>query len=170
MQLLHGRHGGSGTDATTIDELTMIFGYRYTSAAVLTEVLTPDAPVEDPREPSGRPGFRAPHVWLDRDGTRLSTLDLFDGAFTLLVGPDGAEWTEAAGATAAALGVGLETWRIGVDLHDRDGRWQDAYGVSRAGAVLVRPDGVVAWRARDLTEHPTRSLEEALSSVLRPDR
>ncbi len=41
---------------------------------------------EHPRESKGRPGSRAPHVFLERDGTRLSTLDLFGRNFVLLAG------------------------------------------------------------------------------------
>lgn len=39
--------------------------------------------------PTARPGSRAPHVWLERNGERLSTTDLFDRAFVLLAGPAG---------------------------------------------------------------------------------
>jgi putative polyketide hydroxylase len=68
MRLLHMRHRGTAEELTAIDDLTMIFGYRYTSAAIRTEPATPPTPVEDPRTPSGRPGLRAPHVWLERRG------------------------------------------------------------------------------------------------------
>ena len=38
----------------------------------------PGAPVLTPRlELTGEPGTRAPHVWLDRAGERMSTVDLF---------------------------------------------------------------------------------------------
>ncbi|WP_084143356.1 hypothetical protein [Amycolatopsis taiwanensis] len=46
----------------------------------------------DRRKPRKRPGLRAPHVWLDRAGTKVSTFDLFTGAFTVLVAPDGGDW------------------------------------------------------------------------------
>ncbi len=45
---------------------------------------------------SRRPGTRAPHVWLDRDGERISTLDLFGRGFVLLAGPEGGAWHERA--------------------------------------------------------------------------
>ncbi len=169
MQLLHGRHEGTGNDATTIDDLTMIFGYRYNSAAILTETPALAGPVEDPRKPSGRPGLRAPHVWLDRAGTRLSTLDLFNGAFTLLVGPDGADWAAAAKTAAASFDVELHIHHIGVELHDLEDRWLDTYGITRTGATLIRPDGFVAWRASDLPQQPEHELQQALTHLLAPD-
>ena len=53
-----------------------------------------------PARRRARPGSRAPHVFLDRDGARLSTLDLFGGKFVLLAGPQGAAWRDAALAAA----------------------------------------------------------------------
>ncbi|SEG82676.1 putative polyketide hydroxylase [Thermomonospora echinospora] len=169
MRHLHDRHEGTGEDVTAIDDLTMTFGYRYDSAAVLTETPTPDGPVEDPRRPSGRPGLRAPHVWLDRAGTRLSTIDLFTGAFTVLIGPDGEEWATAARTAAASLDVELDVHHIGAKLHDVEDRLPDAYGITRTGATLVRPDGFVAWRAADLPQRPEHDIQRALTHLLAQD-
>ena len=65
-----------------VDDFSMEIGYRYDSPAI---VLEPGSPPrhEHPRESAGRPGARAPHVFLERDGTRLSTLDLFGRNFVL---------------------------------------------------------------------------------------
>ena len=38
--------------------------------------------------------------------------------------------------------------------------WHDLYGISPAGAVLVRPDGPVVWRRRTL---PTPAEQPALA-------
>lgn len=166
MQILTARHHAAGAEATRIDEVSMAFGYRYRSTAVCTEPGTPDRPVEDPRVPSGRPGFRAPHIWLDRAGTRVSTLDLCTGAFTLLAGAEGAQWVTAARNTAAALGLVVDAHRIGADLHDPQGRFQPAFGVTGAGATLVRPDGFVAWRACTAVERPDHELGHTLTELL----
>ncbi|MFC5826754.1 FAD-dependent oxidoreductase [Nonomuraea insulae] len=164
VQLLHNRQKGDGEESEEIDDTTMIFGYRYASEAVLTEQSTPDGPVEDPREPSGRPGLRAPHVWLDRAGARLSTLDLFTGAFTLLVGPNGADW--AAAARKVTPEIELDVHHIGVELHDPEARFLEAYGIASTGATLVRPDGFVAWRASDLPQEPEHELRQVLTHLL----
>src|SRR5262249_8433189 len=81
----------------------------------LAVVLEPGGPPlhEHPRESAGRPGARAPHVFLDRDGTRLSTLDLFGRNFALLAGPEGAAWPAAALAVAGRLGLGLDARVVG---------------------------------------------------------
>ncbi|MEV5964264.1 FAD-dependent monooxygenase [Kribbella sp. NPDC051952] len=144
LELLEQRHAGSAEDIQKIDDITMIFGYRYgASAAVLTEDTDLGCEVEDPRVPSGRPGLRAPHVWLQRDGRRISTLDLFARDFTLLTGPAGAEWAAAGIAAAKEFDVDLRLLRAG----EQEGALLRAYGIAADGAVLIRPDGFIAWRA-----------------------
>ncbi|MGH3166056.1 MAG: FAD-dependent monooxygenase, partial [Trebonia sp.] len=95
-----------------VDDFSMEIGYRYNSAAV---VLEPGShPLhEHPRVSRGRPGGRAPHVYLDRHGTRLSTLDLFGGNFVLLTGPEAGAWRAAAPDPARQLGVALDAHVVG---------------------------------------------------------
>jgi putative polyketide hydroxylase len=140
-----------------------IFGYLYHSAAVLTE---DNALYEDPLYPTGRPGSRAPHMGLSRDGKPLSSLDLFGRNFVLLAGTEGSTWCEAAFAVAQQIGIALDAYRVGAEVVDVDGRFASAYGVSPAGVTLVRPDGFIAWRAREGSWQPKRDLEQILTQVL----
>ena len=129
--------------AEFLSEQGLIFGASYDSAAVIPDGTMPevnDSPITR-YIPSARPGGRAPHVWLWRNGERISTVDLFGPWFTLLTGPEGAAWREAFAGRAVAYTVGRE-------LEDRDGLWLAAYGLAADGAVLVRPDGQVGWRSR----------------------
>jgi len=142
-------------------------GYLYRSAAIAAE--NDDAAVHsDPRETLGRPGSRAPHVWLESAGTRISTLDLFRGPFALLAGPEGGAWAEAARTAAARRpGLALDAHCVGGDsLRDPAGNFCAAYGLSPSGAALVRPDGFVAWRARRLVDDPVHALTDALATAL----
>jgi putative polyketide hydroxylase len=156
--------GAEKQTTTLMDYAAVVFGYRYQSAAVL------DAPA-DPRpalpitELTGQPGTRAPHIWLTRDGQRLSTIDLFGRDYVLLTGPEGGAWVDAA---RSVTGTRIGVHRIGgdSDLADLEGRWSEAYGVTTSGAVLVRPDGFVAWRNTDMSDDPTRELSAALSGLL----
>ncbi|RDI55745.1 FAD-dependent oxidoreductase [Nocardia mexicana] len=166
MQRLQGRHHGSGDSAASIDDLTMIFGYRYGSGAVCAEGTASTEPVEDPRAPSGRPGLRAPHVRLRRGETALSTVDLFHDAFTLLTGPAGDDWAAAAEKVSATLGLDMRVLRIGADLEDVDDRFPATYGLADSGASLVRPDGFTAWRSATLPSQPEGELLRALTQVL----
>jgi hypothetical protein len=62
----------------------------------------------------------------------------------------------------------LECYRVGAegDLVDVQDRWRWAYGVAESGAVLVRPDGFIAWRARQMAAQPEATLRQALATVL----
>ena len=157
-----------GTENTQpiVDDFSMEIGYRYDSPAV---VLEPGSPPrhEHPRESAGRPGARAPHVFLERDGGRLSTLDLFGRDFVLLAGPEGEAWPAAASAAAKELGVTLDVHLIGDNgLTDAGGSFPGAFGISPSGAVLVRPDGFVGWRAVTAAGAPEDDLRQALQALL----
>lgn len=89
---------------------------------------------------AGQPGTRAPHVWLtNKVGERISSLDLFGREFVLLAGT--LTWQEVAEA------LKLRLVHIGQDVHFPESETFSAtFGVSLHGAVLVRPDGIIAWR------------------------
>lgn len=109
-----------------------------------------------------------PHLWLERQGQRISTLDLLDGRFVLLTGTGGNAWKDAAAAVAEKLGIALSAYRIGADadLLDLENGWQAKMGVSAEGVVLVRPDGFVAWRTNTRPPSPEPKLMQVLISIL----
>jgi 2-polyprenyl-6-methoxyphenol hydroxylase-like FAD-dependent oxidoreductase len=155
-----------------VADLEIELGYIYRSRAIMadhsdaSEASDDQADHGDPRATRAVPGSRAPHLWLARDGRRRSTLDLFGRDFVLLAGPDGRAWRDAAPA-AAELGVRLAVYRAGdAELDVPDDSFLEAYDVSRTGAVLVRPDGFVAWRARAASSSPAESLAAALRTAL----
>jgi hypothetical protein len=136
-----------GTDGMqpVVGDLDVELGYAYASPAICGALLLPH---ENPRESRGRPGTRAPHYWLTREGTAVSTLDLIERRFTLLGARDAQAWCEAARAAASHLQIQLDMHQIGVNgLVDPDHRFEAAYGLDSEGAVLVRPDAFVGWRA-----------------------
>ena len=152
------------------NELGMIFGACYDSHAVIadgTELPAVENPVAD-YVACARPGCRAPHVWLQRDGRDVSTHDLIAMGFTLFAGPRGDAWCDAARTAASSLGVPLNALTIGPDgdIADPRGEWIAAYGVESDGAVLVRPDSHIAWRSRSRAARPGHELECALRTVL----
>jgi 2-polyprenyl-6-methoxyphenol hydroxylase-like FAD-dependent oxidoreductase len=147
-------------------------GYTYESGAVVPDRTPPVAradPIADYVQ-NARPGARAPHLWLERGAQRHSILDLFDTAFVLITGAHGDPWREAATAIAAQDRIPLQSFRIGngaaVDLVDRAGAFLDLYGIDAGGAVLVRPDGFVAWRQPSLPPRPAAALRGALDQIL----
>ncbi|GAA3199431.1 hypothetical protein GCM10010451_57460 [Streptomyces virens] len=152
--------------------LNVALGYRYPGGAVLgTDPAAPVVP--DTLALGGEPGSRAPHLWLDRAGTRISTLDLYERS-PVLLSSEGGVWQAAGAEVAAELSVPLEAYRVGdgsgADLRPLDGAdWARAHGVGAGGAVLVRPDGFVAWRSEDAPPDPAAALREALATVLALD-
>ena len=126
------------------------FGFFYESELISADD-TP-APIMEVENytPTARPGHRAPHLPVQLGSRDISMIDLFDfDAFTLLIGPGGQEWRNAIATSrdqslpkvnVYAVGGGLE---VQADLKT----WLKLYGISENGAVLVRPDGHVAWRS-----------------------
>ncbi|MFD2157172.1 MULTISPECIES: FAD-dependent monooxygenase [Rhodococcus] len=88
--------------------------------------------------PTDRPGARFPHIWIDADQTE-STIDWFDTSFVLVCGPGAQGWARAGTALATELDLALEIKQLTALL--------GPLTIERDGAVLVRPDGYVAWRA-----------------------
>jgi putative polyketide hydroxylase len=120
----------------------------------------------DPRTTRGMPGSRLPHYWLERAGGRTSTLDL-TGQWLLLAGPAGGRWAAAARSAAAAFnGLPLDALRVGDEFADPEGRFAESIGIRAGGAVLVRPDGFVAWRREDEPNDAAGELGAALGSAL----
>ncbi|MGW4648718.1 FAD-dependent oxidoreductase [Kitasatospora sp. NPDC004289] len=163
---------GSATEeqrALVEDALTVTMGQSYRSAAVVAEDGAEPLPVtSDPRALGGRPGTRAPYlVPAGADGP-AGTLGLFGRGFVLLAGERGAAWAAAAAGVAERLGVGLTAHLIGAEPADPEGGFGPAYGIGPAGAVLVRPDGFVAWRAVGAAPDgdPAGALERVLRQVL----
>jgi hypothetical protein len=160
---------GTDTVQPVIDDWRMEIGYRYRSAAVIPEAEDDGGMFDDPRQSRARPGTRAPHLYLAQGGRAVSTLDLFGRNFVLLAGADGRAWCEGARRAARRwTGLGLDTYRIGPDgdLGDEEQRFATDYGIAASGAVLVRPDGFVAWRARELSDDPEAVIAGVLGSIL----
>jgi 2-polyprenyl-6-methoxyphenol hydroxylase-like FAD-dependent oxidoreductase len=151
-----------------VDDLSMEIGYRHNSAAVSLEPGAEPALHEHPHESRARPGSRAPHVWVVREGEAVSTLDLFGGGFVLLAGPGGSSWRDAAQSAADRLRVPLDAHVIrGGEAEDVGAAFVDAYGISDSGAVLVRPDGFVAWRAHGgEADDPAATVTDALQAAV----
>jgi hypothetical protein len=137
-------------------------GYCYAAPRIIAQDDRP-AGHEDPRRTLGRAGSRAPHVWLERGGGRISSLDLFGRSFVLLAAGRGEEWCRA-----ALLLEGIKPYCVGRDLADSAGEFAAAYGLSATGAALVRPDGFVGWRAHALVDDPRQELAYAMHTMLFP--
>jgi 2-polyprenyl-6-methoxyphenol hydroxylase-like FAD-dependent oxidoreductase len=197
-----------------VNDLNIEFGYLYDSRAIVREPGDRENVAEkngsgaaatrtdaagregtflehaNPRDTKGRPGTRAPHMWLEREGEKISTLDLFNQNFTLLAAPEAEGWCHSARAASQRLGIPIDVYRVsasGTDapvcaptssasqeakplslqnVLDPSHEFPAAFGLSQTGAVLVRPDGFVAWRAKSGEAASAEELSTALASVL----
>jgi 2,4-dichlorophenol 6-monooxygenase len=120
-------------------------------------------------QPSTRPGAHLPHAWLTRNQRRVSTLDLCGkGKFTLLTGVSGLAWVDCVLRASRQLGIDIQVHVIGPGQV-----YQDAYGdfsrsteVEESGALLVRPEMFIGWRAPDASAGSLEALLPALRKIL----
>ncbi|MDR3661756.1 MAG: FAD-dependent monooxygenase [Mycobacterium sp.] len=132
----------------------LLAGYQYRSAAVISDTEPTGAPLKLVTELRGQPGTRVPHMWLQHGG--VSTLDLIGAGFTLLTAEDTGAWL-----SASSESVVVQT----ISAADQQA-WLESTGLRSDGALLVRPDAFVAWRAESLPPDPAAALSQALQSVL----
>lgn len=125
----------------------LYLGIEYPAGALIPDNSEPiprqDAVNDYP--PNARPGSRAPHLLL---ANGRSILGLFGDGFTLL---------------AADKSPGNV---MGCDMHVIPAvpAFASLYGLESGGCVLVRPDGYVGARCRQVP--PTGAIEQALTRIL----
>lgn len=141
-----------------VDDLAVMLGYWYTSAAVVGADTTPptlDALEATGMQLDGRPGTRVPHRWLPSAGETVSTVDRCAGRFTLLTGLGGSPWAAAARATTAMRSIPIEIVQA-----------REVADLVADGALLVRPDGFVGWRSDTSTMPSAQVLGSVLDQIL----
>ncbi len=148
------------------------FGFRARSAAVVDDGAPEPSSPDDIRLylPSTRPGSPLPHAYVQREGVTLPLRAVAPpDSFLLVAGEAGQAWCDAATKAAVERGVNLTAVRVG----HVDGEWLDPrlafvrvreYGPQ--GAILVRPDRVVAWRSMGASSTPDAVIAAALDQVL----
>ena len=143
-------HAALDLKQTEINAQGVEMNQRYESSAVI-----PDAGAEPEtwrrdrdlyHQPTTRPGAKIPHAWLvGSDGVRVSTLDVTGkGLFAVVTGLAGTAWKDAVGRLDLPFLLIVVTGSP--DAQDLYCEWQRVREIEEAGALLVRPDGVVAWR------------------------
>jgi 2,4-dichlorophenol 6-monooxygenase len=151
-------------------------GFYYPTGAFVPDGTSPPAVNPDGTEymQTATPGHRFPHAWLTNAGARVSTLDLVGhGRFVHFTAAAGSHWNQWLAEHAEACDLPLSVLVVDAhcDLQDESGDWLRLCGIEPSGAVLVRPDGYVAWRCRTRGGNSdTAALLRALTTILRPER
>lgn len=145
---------------------------HYRSAAVVTDGEQEPPAARDEEiyyHATTFPGRHLPHVWVTKDQRRVPIFDLCGGGqFTILTGIRGEAWRDAADKAAAKYRIPVRVQVIG-----RCGDYEDTYfdyaairGVGDDGAILVRPDHIIAWRAQGAGPDPASDLDRVLGQIL----
>ncbi|MFH9586388.1 FAD-dependent oxidoreductase [Streptomyces luteogriseus] len=139
-----------------------------TSAAIVPDGTPDPGFARDPElyhQPSSRPGARLPHAWLTSGTRTLSTLDTVGrGRFTLLTGIGGEAWVRA--AEEQEVEIATVVIGPGQQYEDPYGDWARLREIPDAGALLVRPDGFVAFRHASAGTDAGELLAHALRRIL----
>jgi 2-polyprenyl-6-methoxyphenol hydroxylase-like FAD-dependent oxidoreductase len=157
---------------------------RYRSNAVVFENDYEDDGKQDidPRKSFALPGTRAPHVELFINNKLGSILDLYGQKFVLVTSHHGKDWGKVVKKLESELDIefdfkviappGSEDVYVELPIHREKISspfslpFSEAYGISPNGAVLVRPDGYVAWKEKSFGSKSESRMKEAMSRIL----
>src|SRR3546814_2270214 len=147
-------------------------GQFYASSAVISDGTPRPEPRRDPElyyQPSTVPGSHLPHACVGDSRHTLAMMDIapYD-AFTLITGIAGAQWEHAAREVSQDLGVPIRSVVIGPGrpVNDLYYDWSKLREVQENGAILVRPDKFIGWRAMELPADPSGALRDAMAAIL----
>ncbi|CVL11176.1 related to phenol 2-monooxygenase [Fusarium proliferatum] len=152
-------------DEPELPDIVCEIGYRYPSVAAANIQNTNTDKYEDPHAPLALPGSRLPHVLLTRDNSQISTLDLIQRNFVLFATGQSSPWIEA----AKGMTPEIDFYSINTDngtLRDSDGTFSRICRITEGEAILVRPDGFIAWRGESREDGHRDTFRKALELVL----
>ncbi|KAF4552361.1 FAD-binding domain-containing protein 48 [Elsinoe fawcettii] len=153
-----------------VDELADIIceiGYRYPEGAMVKDGARPEE-YEDPYNPYLAPGSRFPHVALvdeSQGGKKISSVDLMKTNFVLVASEPGSPWV----AAAKESGLPIDAYEIHASsslIKDESGTAEKVWKIDKGGAMLVRPDNFIAWKASSQDKGHRETLAKKLQEVL----
>ncbi|KAM3065588.1 hypothetical protein ACMFMG_011298 [Clarireedia jacksonii] len=156
-------------DVPELPDIVCELGVRYISGAFVDGVdQTPESSAyEDPYVPLVIAGSRMPHVYLEdaQNPTRkLSTLDLIKSNFLIVAADTGSQWVEAARSVPWLDAFVLN--ELSVPFVDKHGNVREVFKLAKGQALLVRPDGFIAWRAPAADTGHQELLQRVLEAIL----
>lgn len=150
-------------------------GFAYARGAI--QQLPQNAPAEvDPvtYRATTTPGHHLPHFWIGQAGTRDRAMaDLIrPGRFLLVADTAAAQWSRWLSSLDGPLASVIDVEEVSgtATSPDHPAPWGQLREVGDTGAILVRPDGIVAWRWVDQPEDGPAALRRALGCLVTPPR
>ncbi|WP_083904591.1 FAD-dependent monooxygenase [Nocardiopsis kunsanensis] len=124
-----------------------------------------DACWEDPGAPSGQVGYRAPHRLFCTSRGKLGTFQLADYRYLALLGQHAHGWREFLENPPMKVPE-IQIQQLEVEVTDVTHGRPDPV-VSQTGALIVRPDGYVAFRSESDMVCPPETIFDSFGSFLR---
>ncbi|RJE23608.1 FAD binding domain protein [Aspergillus sclerotialis] len=153
--------GADDKPHVAIEDMAMEFGELYQSRGIIG-IDGSFSPAKRPDEWAGQPGTRAPHVWIQRGGKTISTIDLFCENWVIL--SQDLTWKDLLNKTKENVSVDVVFEEV-IQNEPVPFSFEEAFGVTPNGASLVRPDGYIAWRCATLPGD-ANDLTKALKQVV----
>ena len=148
-------------------------GFAYARGAI--QQLPGSAPAEvDPvtYRATTTPGHHLPHFWIGEAGTRDRAMaDLIrPGRFLLVADTAAAQWSQWVNSLDGPLAGVIDVEEVSgtAASPDHPVPWGQLREVGDTGAILARPDGIVAWRWTDLPGDGAAELRRALKHLVAP--
>ena len=152
------------------DRIGLDIGYVYEQGAIIPDGTDLVVPADKVTEyiPSARPGARFPHVNFQKNTTPTSSHDLLDYRFfTLLISRKGAHWETAIAQLPTAIQQKIKVVRL-----DQLGLSEIIFkqllslcAIAETGALLIRPDGHVAYRKKALIEGESNNFNQLFEQL-----
>lgn len=154
---------------TPLKQLGYLMGlpnYRYVSSAIVSEGKSAGGFVKN-NQLRAKPGTRMPHIWLENGDGKKSTLDFLGKQFVLFTCNNVAFWEKIAIVVGEKFGIEIPVYSIGKEGTPIFAATdvEKCLGITD-GAVLVRPDGFVAWRSKTGDTQSLKALENAITEIL----
>lgn len=139
--------------------------YKYLSAAIVSD---DKKSKKFNSRLNGAPGTRMPHFWITIQGEKVSTLDFLGRDFVLFTGSKNKIWQKV-------IEIIAEKYEMKIPVHNfgksgirtiPESKFHAALGIEQSGAILVRPDGFVAWKSRNGEANDYKSLYKAMMQIL----
>ncbi|KAH6997373.1 FAD binding domain-containing protein [Ilyonectria destructans] len=151
-------------------DVAIELGYRYPQGAFLPEehYKVPKQIYDDPAQPTAVPGSRFPHVFLEETaspGKCISTIDLVKRNFVLVTIEPESPWIRAASQSPIELDVHALN-ATSSPYRDSEGAVERKCRLRVGEAILVRPDGFIAWRGGKSGNGHAEQLKTALEGIL----